>query len=208
MLSVKSMWSKTNYFITNVDSLYFEVNLQDSLINEVEIYNTNEFEIEITSVYNSNTFFDAVTEFPILVPAKESRIMLIKFAPDQTGVYQDVLTINSDINNDTLVQRIAQQVYLIGNATEGQGYKDLTDDTKVMIYPNPIDEELVIEFPAKNFKGIIQLYNIYGQKVIERAIDNSQKIELNTESLAPGVYFVYLNKLINSANQCYKIIKN
>lgn len=185
-----SPW-KTNYFITNVDSLYFEVNLQDSLIKEVEIYNTNEFEIQITSVYISNTFFGAVTEFPILVPAKESRIMLIKFEPDQTGIYQDVLTINSDINNDTLVQRIAQQVFLVGNATSGQSVTSSVIQLKAEIFPNPACDKLNILLEKSLVIAEICLYNQAGQCLIKKQFDSvSNNCTIDISNFKSGLYIL------------------
>ncbi len=199
---------KTNYFSTDVDSLQFEIILPDSMIQEIEIYNNNEFEIEITSIYNKNPFFSSADEFPVIVPAAGTMPIYIKFKPDTAGTYSDVLTINSDINTDTLVQRIAQQIYLVGNATEGQGYGDLIEATKVIIYPNPADKDLIIEFPQKNFSGTVKLYDVYGGCVIQQTIDNAYSIELNLEHLPSGVYFVHLTEQYGTGNQFYKIIKN
>jgi hypothetical protein len=200
---------KTNYFLLETDTLQFgSIWHEYTSVIELYVYNNSNHDISISSYYSMDDAFTVENEFPVTISQDDSTALKVKFNPGEVGLFEGMLTINSDINSDTLIQRIAQQIYLIGKATEGFGFNDLTDEANVIFYPNPVDKELVIEFPVKNFKGTIQLYNIYGKCVIKRIVHSSQKIELNTESLTPGVYFVYLNKFNSAGNYCYKIIKN
>ena len=61
------------------------------------------------------------------------------------------------------------------------------------VYPNPFDNQLVIE-NSKELKGLRILFsNSLGQTVLERNIANSlNKVKINTSELSEGVYFVTL----------------
>lgn len=198
---------ETNYFYSNTDSLQFEVKLPDSAIQEIQIINANEFEIELSSIYNRNPAFSSTNDFPVIVPASDSVTLHIKFLPDSLGPFKDVLTINSDINNDTLVQRVAQQVFLTGIVRSSQSVYS-SKKKQFLIYPNPTDENLMIEFPQKRFSGKVKLYNIYGELVYELMIDKSQKIKLNLAKYPKGLYFVSLTEQYNGVSELYKIVKN
>ena len=198
---------ETNYFFSNTDSLQFEINLPDSAIQEFHIINRNEFEIEITSVYNENPAFISIDELPVIIPALDSVSLHIKFQPDSAGIISDVLTINSDINNDTLVQRIAQQVFLKGTVGSGQSI-NLDKNKQFSIYPNPTNEYLTIEFPQKRFSGKLKLYNLYGELIDDMMIHEMQKIKLNIAKHPKGLYFVSLTKQYNTVSELFKIVKN
>jgi hypothetical protein len=58
--------------------------------------------------------------FPINIPAHGQVTLTVDYYPGSinTGLIKDVLTINSDINTTSLVQRIAQQIKLTGRKTD------------------------------------------------------------------------------------------
>lgn len=63
------------------------------------------------------------------------------------------------------------------------------DKPALLVYPNPANEVLIVEFPGSNFHGAIELYSMIGQKVLTQEIDNV-KVELNVRGLSPGIYFL------------------
>lgn len=197
---------KSTYFTTNTDSLNFEAYVSDSLISEVEIYNNNGFEIEITSVYNEHAFFNAVNQFPLVIPANDTGLLYVQFKADSAGTFNDVLTINSDINADTLVQRIAQQVYLEGNATPGQSVNQY-NKKHFLVHPNPAHNELIVESSAEAFSGLVLLQNVMGKMVAKQKVDNRRKIRLDISQLPNGIYFVCLIRENNKSSENYKIVK-
>lgn len=199
---------KSNYFLTNTDSLLFEINIPDSLIKEIEITNPNEFEIEITSIYNSLPFFTTANEFPIVVPSQESRVLFMQFKPDTAGFYQDVLTINSDINNDTLVQRIAQQIVLTGSSKTSGQIDSYSTEQEILIYPNPTNQNVIIELTKEKFSGNLLLFDVKGVFIFERELNNVKRIELSLAMFNDGIYFVQLSELSGMDSKFYKIIKN
>lgn len=67
-----------------------------------------------------------------------------------------------------------------------------TDAQGLLIYPNPANEVLVVELPRSN-AGDIQVLNALGQEVI-RGFVSGNKAELNTTSLAEGVYVLNIRQ--------------
>ena len=76
--------------------------------------------------------FSIQQSFPLDIPAGKDTVLTIVYYPIniETGYITDILTINSDINSDTLVQRIAIQVDLMGRK----------EDNKLPGVNIPIDE--------------------------------------------------------------------
>jgi len=93
-------------------------------------------DLALTGYSTHTDAFRVQESFPIIIPAEGQTTLTLVYEPInlQTGNISDVMTINSDINNDTLVQRIAQQVVLIGTqedliAPTGTISLDLTANT-------------------------------------------------------------------------------
>ena len=57
----------------------------------------------------------------------------------------------------------------------------------ILVYPNPGYNELNIVIPENNFAEL-QIFDIQGRMILEKEIYN-QVTTINTESLAPGMYF-------------------
>lgn len=199
---------ESNYFTLNKDTLqYGYIWQENSLTQTMKAYNNSNQDILLTSYYSMDNAFSIENEFPVTIPKNQHVQLKVKFTPDGVGEFEGMLTINSDINSDTLVQRIAQQIYLVGNATSGQSInQNIRND--VLIYPNPASDELIIKTPEGEFRGIIQLHNILGEVVVNRKVESDQKVELDISFLPNGVYFVYLIWEHSEVVENYKIIKH
>ncbi len=197
---------KTNYFKTNKDTLFYGYIWQeDSLAMPVSVMNTRDHEIEITSAYNMTSNFQVLGAFPVAIPAGETTEFWIKFKPDSVGEFRDVITLNSDINNDTLVRRIAQQVTVWGYATEGQSVEENLKN-KVKIFPNPVKDQLVIEVVQNLPSSAYEVIGNTGSKIISGQISNQGKITLNTRSWAAGLYMIRIT-VGGKQELNYKVIK-
>ena len=62
---------------------------------------------------------------------------------------------------------------------------------KILVYPNPTTDKLVIE---SNTKGIIYIKNLSG-KVVYKARKNSKNLTINTSKLTSGIYILQLNEI-------------
>jgi len=79
---------------------------------------------------------------------------------------------------------------------------ELSVENEYIIYPNPVSNHLDIKTTSldKGLKTVI-IRDIFGNKVYEISSDKQQKISLNLNNLAPGNYFLQVNK-----NRSYPII--
>ena len=73
---------------------------------------------------------------------------------------------------------------------------------KLFIYPNPADKQLFLSTANGNVKGVITVYNLQGQKVINKKY-NGNKLDIS--SLIPGVYI--LTATVDNNLQRIKFIK-
>jgi len=73
----------------------------------------------------------------------------------------------------------------------------------VRIYPNPFDNELVIESDGI---GEISLFNVSGQVVFTKKFDSESSVTLNCSGMNAGVYFVRITT--NNGGTTKRIIKN
>ncbi len=80
------------------------------------IKNNAEYPVTLTGWSTRSNAFGVKTKFPVELGVGDIDTLWLEYFPIgiNTGHLEDVLTINSDINSDTLVQRIAQQVKLYG----------------------------------------------------------------------------------------------
>ncbi len=79
---------------------------------------------------------------------------------------------------------------------------------QVKVYPNPIDNQLLINSEYEVLE--VELYNANGTKVLHRIINN-KNVDLDTRKLSPGLYMVKLKIHIEGDSSRildYRIIKN
>ncbi|MCD4729396.1 MAG: T9SS type A sorting domain-containing protein, partial [Bacteroidales bacterium] len=86
------------------------------------------------------------------------------------------------------------------------GIKNYTEHNKqLIIYPNPVYEELTINMPQKVIHGYISIFNIKGEKLIESEFSDTHEMVINIRQLQQGLYIV---KLFNGLdNHIAKFIK-
>lgn len=76
---------------------------------------------------------------------------------------------------------------------------------RFLVYPNPVSDKLFISFPATFSEAKISLYNVLGQIIFEKTIQNSETSIL-LDNINSGIYFYKIKS--NSFVQSGKIIKN
>lgn len=78
-------------------------------------------------------------------------------------------------------------------------YFDIEDEStvRVSVYPNPTFNDLWIDIIDKNITGEIniQLYDVYGKKILHQIIEthSNDRLKLELEGIASGNYFVILS---------------
>ena len=66
------------------------------------------------------------------------------------------------------------------------------DKHRLELYPNPFRNHVIIESKHKKMKALVKVYDILGNKVLEKMINNESKLKLDTKFLPSGVYIFYV----------------
>lgn len=82
---------------------------------------------------------------------------------------------------------------------------DLSTESGFQLYPNPAKSDLHIVFPSDFAARSFSLFNEFGQAIDLPSIQSDQHIELDTRSLASGMYFIQLVGLEKSV--CLRFVK-
>jgi len=69
---------------------------------------------------------------------------------------------------------------------------ELSGNGRISIYPNPVENELVINH-SLIMNGTISIYNVLGEKMLEEKISIRGRTTLNLKQLASGVYFLIIS---------------
>jgi len=69
-------------------------------------------------------------------------------------------------------------------------------NSSISIYPNPVENNLVVELKDIN-EGKLEIYNNIGQLIETRILENEQDIQINTSNLQPGIYML----IVETENQ-------
>jgi hypothetical protein len=101
--------------------------------------------------------------------------------PDTTQNYNVCL----NFTENTCIYTICHQIIF----NSAIGIKENRTDDLIKIYPNPVNDFLIIE-PNK-FTGTINIYNAKGNAVLEDKLDGKEK-RLNLTNLSNGLYFIRL----------------
>ncbi|MCW8804833.1 MAG: aryl-sulfate sulfotransferase [Ignavibacteriaceae bacterium] len=138
---------KTNLFVTNPDSIFFEsISVGDSATISVDLINNSANTIGITEFYNVNEDFVVKNPVPFTLPAFGNVSLNIKFKPSEDGYFKDYLHIRSD----TETTRIAQVMFLAGRTDTI--FSTVTEDEIIynyvlkQNYPNPFNPSTKIRY--------------------------------------------------------------
>jgi len=189
---------KTNLFVTNPDSIFFEsVPVGDSATISVDLINNSADPVDITGYYNVNEDYVVENTVPFTLPAFGTVSLNIKFIPSEDGYFKDFLHIRSD----TETSRIAQVMILAGRTDTI--FSDVKKDEIIynyvleQNYPNPFNPSTIIRYsiPIQS-KVNLTIYNSIGENIAE-IIDLTQnagsyEVEFDGSELSSGIYFYRL----------------
>jgi len=198
---------ETGYFALDADTLNFGyIYFENEVTKSLKIQNNMDYDIEITGFYSMDDAFSIPIDLPIIIQEGNSKYIPVKFDPQIPGNYQSIVTINSDINTPQLVQRIAQQVYVEGYASENQSISDHRP-INANVYPNPVTENLVIEFHENHSVINVKILDSQSRIVYSSEIKAELKYIVNFNDYTPGVYYVQLEDISENKFGLYRIIK-
>ena len=194
----KYLW-KTTLFSTNTDMVNFgKWDGYTYGVYILKIKNNSGKDLEITGYHlHTDAFMLDNKLFPMtLAPHQEKSINLLYYPIDiDSNVVNDVLTLNSDINSDTLVQRVAAQVRLTGTKLYSSVGEEVTD--LIRLYPNPAQDLVTISSPVP-IRGKVCMYSMKGSVVYKKDIDDSH-FSIDLKQLYKGMYIIEIyNELLST----------
>jgi hypothetical protein len=199
-------WS-TNYFTCQSDSLDFgNMWYEETRTRTVEVINPRDEPLILTSYHTGGSAYTVDEEFPFTVPAHESMAVSVTLSPDEPGTYIDVLTLNADENSEELTRRIAQQVKLVGYATQNQAVED-NDAAGIRLFPNPVAGSLTITLEKPFETELLVVYDNHGKTVKSVILPDESHFSVDLSSLHPGLYSVQMFASDGRVIYSSKIIK-
>jgi hypothetical protein len=88
------------------------------------------------------------------------------------------------------------------------GINEDTNVADIIIYPNPVNDQLNIELNDKALGDFyLKIYSVDGKLLMVREYQSLQeeKISIDFSTFIPGIYFLYLHGTHNSS--CFKVKK-
>jgi len=83
----------------------------------------------------------------------------------------------------------------------GKIQKEHKTQSELKIFPNPVHDNLNLEFDAAHENILVQIYNLDGKVVLEEFFSSGLKLNLNCNFLNPGLYCI---KVIENGNSRYR----
>lgn len=78
--------------------------------------------------------------------------------------------------------------WVVKLATDITGMNENVSDSYFNIWPNPFSTHATIKFPNEINQGMLRLYDMYGEVILERNNIMGKEIIINAENLSSGVY--------------------
>ena len=91
--------------------------------------------------------------------------------------------VNNDVDEDCDGQDLLSSV-------------EFTNKLNYTIFPNPSSNILNVSF-IKNFTGIINVYNVVGEQLMQYRVENSSMFQLEVSTLMEGIYIIELEQAEN-----------
>lgn len=88
------------------------------------------------------------------------------------------------------------------------GIKETELNISLLVFPNPTEDNITLKIrDYNNEKLSYQLFDMQG-KLLNNGSVSAQQTQINTASLSPATYFIYVVNQENINVQSFKIIKN
>ena len=198
---------KTNLFIPETDSIHFgEIHFLDTAVYELPVLNTSEESIQITGYHHHDPSFSILNDLPVTIEEGKQKNFYLQFDPDSIGVFNDIITIQSDINTPELVQRIARQVLVKGLASPYAGTEAEAVNLVAGHYPNPHAGTIHLVF-HKRSKYEITITGLSGEIINQDFTDDFLYTNHNLISCPAGIYIIRIRDKQTGAINYLKSIR-
>jgi len=203
---------KTNLFVTNPDSIFFEfVLVGDSATISVDLINNSADPVEITGYYNADSNYVVENPVPFTLPPFGTTPLHIKFIPNKEGYFKDYLHIRSD----TETTRVAQVMILAGRADTiffTVKEDEINNYVLEQNYPNPFNPGTTIRYSIPTQNNVsIKVYNSIGENIAEliNAIQSAGSYEVSWDAgnVASGIYFYSIEAIPVDGSEFFRSVR-
>lgn len=200
---------KTGIFTLNTDTLDFEeISYQSDSSKSILLTNHFDSTIIITGLHSHTDKFICTTELPLAIEPGDSAEMDILFDPAEIGLFNDMLTIYGEKENQDYNGSFAQQLIMRGSAIDDTYLNEL-ELGQISVYPNPTHG--IFHISNKNINQDIdfKVTNVQGQQILSGHIPLGSTHSLfNISEELPGVYIIQMIAQPSGKSGVWKIIKH
>jgi len=205
---------KTNLFVTDPDSIFFDsVSVGDSATIVFNLISNSSEDINITGFFNREESYSLEHAGPFILSPYSSESIKVKFKPIANGCFKDTLHIRSDTDTTS---RIAQVMILAGRTDT-----IFSDVKKAEIfynyeleqnYPNPFNPSTTIRYSLLAQSHVtVKIYNSLGENIAE-IVDLSQsagtyQVAWDASNVASGIYFYSIEAIPADGTEYFHSVK-
>lgn len=193
----KYSW-RTNYFVTNPDSVTF-VNILPGGSDSAEVVITNNTDsiLTINDVLSSDSSFSVIENLPVQIPSHSNINLNIKYAPLKEGESSGWIHLMSN----RYTEMIGQTIFVRGTTdsvlTSTNNNNNVKDFSLYQNYPNPFNPTTKISWLSPvSSRQTIKVYDVLGNEVAtlvnEEKPAGNYEVNFDGSNLSSGIYFYQL----------------
>ena len=122
---------------------------------------------------------------PASIETPDQASTLVSISEPGTYIFEVKIT---DSNGATATDRVV----ILKKSSPNTSVAPPDADKEIIVYPNPIKNQLFIQLGGDNEFNLLKLYSITGNIILEKKIQNMPTIMLDTSNLKPGYYVLTL----------------
>ncbi|MEY4877419.1 MAG: hypothetical protein RL708_2569 [Bacteroidota bacterium] len=173
MYTTSGIFTDTIFSNTSCDTVY-TLTLSAAVIpvdTSVSVGN----EMLIAHATNSTfKWYDCVSQS--LVPGATNDTLL----PPQSGYYAAIITTLPELCSDTSACKFIFTT----------GINNVDELKQTQLFPNPVHDELKIQFSKTIKSGTIKILDLNGAELMNQSFNNKQFVQFSTKNLVPAIYVV------------------
>ena len=114
--------------------------------------------------------------------------------------------VNNDVFDTTRLTFFRKGSVQWGTSVFANGISTVKNNLHVQVYPNPFNDQFVMQFPKMITKGTITLTDASGKILLQQSIRNTDYATIDKLNISKGVYL--LSIVTEQGNWNQKIVKN
>ena len=184
-------------------TLTFRLNFTRRTTNDndqLQVFISNNCGDTWTSIYlknsNGNLKTSTINQPASYTPAISSNEWRLEKANIQPFLAQDVVRFKFAFTSGGGNNLFIDDINVDGLNTTG--FKTNEKQSKVSVFPNPVNNQLILNYKGEYSEMLIEIVDILGNKVIEipteKILEKNKNITINVNSLETGIYIIHVKQ--------------